>query len=305
MRRTGLVMLAAFQAACSTAVDRVVVGSKNFTESVILGEIIAQQLEANGIPVERKLNLGGTFVCHQAIISGKLDLYVEYSGTARAAVLKLSPETDRQQVLADVQREYADRWNLEWMPRLGFNNTFAILIRGADARQLGITTISGARQFAGNWTPGFGHEFMDREDGFRGLTERYGLEFKRNPIVMDLGLTYRALADGKVDIIAGNSTDGQIKSLDLYQLEDDLHYFPPYDAAPVVRREVLERFPRMRPALEALGGSLSESRMAELNYEVDVAGKTVKTVAAEFLSNLRGGVTSPALPQVKDTSSAK
>jgi osmoprotectant transport system substrate-binding protein len=280
------VALALFVAtACSSGPRPVVIGSKNFTESVILGEIMAQQLERAGVPVERKLNLGGTFVCHAALIAGQLDGYVEYTGTAYAAVLKLPIAADARLVRRAVDTAYHDRWQLAWMPALGFDNTFAMLVRRVDAERLHVSTLSAAVSFARQWRAAFGYEFMERADGFPGLAARYGLAFRAAPSVMDLGLTYRALADGRVDMIAGNSTDGQIKALDLQQLVDDRHYFPPYEAAPVVREEMLRRYPAARRALMALRGTISAETMRNLNYQVDVQHRDVRQVAAEFVQH--------------------
>jgi osmoprotectant transport system substrate-binding protein len=261
----------------------VVVGSKNFTESVILGEIIAQQLERYDIPVERKANLGGTFVCHQAIVAGQLDVYAEYTGTAYAAILKQPPSNDAAHVRQVVDSVYGSRWHLIWAAPFGFDNTFAMLIRRRDAERLGISTLSQAVPYARTWRPAFGYEFVDRADGYRGLRQAYGLTFATRPATMDLGLTYRALADSQADIIAGNSTDGQIAALDLFQLQDDRHYFPPYEAAPVVREVVFARYPEARTALARLGGTITNDRMRRLNYEVDVAHRRVAEVAREFL----------------------
>lgn len=263
-----------------------VVGSKNFTESVILGELIAQQLERYGIPVKRQLNLGGTLVCHRALVAGQLDVYVEYTGTAYAAILELPRERDAARVRQVVDSIYRDRWQLIWTEALGFENTFAILVRRKDAERLGIRTLSDAVPYARHWRPVFGYEFMERADGYRGLVETYGLEFARPPSTMDLGLTYRALAEGVADIIAGNSTDGQIEALDLFSLEDDRHYFPPYEAAPVIRAAVLRRYPAAREALRALRGLLDETVMRRLNYQVDVARRTPAEVVREFLSRI-------------------
>ena len=285
MKPPMLVLLLA--AACSGGSRPVVIGSKNFTESVILGEIVAVQLERAGVPVERKLNLGGTFVCHEALIAGQLDGYVEYTGTAYSAVLKLPAVADARLVSAMVDSTYRDRWHLTWMPALGFDNTFAMLVRRVDAERLHVRTLSEIVPFAKRWRAAFGYEFMERADGFSGLAARYGLAFRDAPSVMDLGLTYRALADDKVDIIAGNSTDGQIKALDLVQLADDRHYFPPYEAAPVVRAEMLRRYPAARRALEALAGSISAETMSNMNYQVDVQHRDARQVASEFVQHLR------------------
>lgn len=280
------VLLLLLAVACSGGRHPVVIGSKNFTESVVLGEIVAQQLERAGVPIERKLNLGGTFVCHEALIAGQLDAYVEYTGTAYSAVLKLPAVADPRLVSATVGAAYRSRWHLTWTPSLGFDNTFAMLVRRADAERLHVRTLSEAAPFARQWRAAFGYEFMERADGFPGLAARYGLAFRAAPSVMDLGLTYRALAGGTVDIIAGNSTDGQIKALDLFQLADDLHYFPPYEAAPVVREEILRRYPAARRALDALGGTISAETMRNLNYQVDVQHRDARQVAAEFLQHL-------------------
>ncbi len=211
------------------------VGGKNFTEQDILGEIIAQQLaRRTSLHVERKLHLGGTFVCHQALVSGKIDVYPEYTGTALVAILAEPPVEDPDSALNVVAREYVRRYHAVWLPPFGFDNTFAIVVRASDARRLGLRTISDAARFTPGWRAGFGYEFMDRADGYPGLARRYALRFAVPPRVMDLGLTYRALADSVVDLIAGNSTDGQIQALHLVALADDRHYFPSYQAAPVV-----------------------------------------------------------------------
>ncbi len=264
--------------------DRIVVASKNFTEQTILAELVAQQIERRtDLEVDRRFFLGGTFVCHRAIIAGEVDLYVEYTGTALTAILERSPLQSRTAVYDTVRDVYARRFDLDWRPPLGFNNTFAILIRGADARRLGLKTISEAAAYAPRWRAGFGYEFMEREDGFPGLAKTYGLQFAETPRTMDLGLTYRALADGQVDLIAGNSTDGLIEALDLYQLEDDKRYFPPYEAAPVVRRELLERHPEVASALDELAGGISDAEMRRLNYQVDVEHRDMPVVVREWL----------------------
>lgn len=267
--------------------DAIIVGSKNFTESVLLGEIVAQQLERYDLPVQRKLNLGGGFVCHEAMLAGQLDAYVEYTGTAYAAVLKLPAERDPVRVRQVVDSIYRERFGIEWMDDLGFENTFAILVRRRDAERLGLRTISDLRPHAPRWRPVFGYEFMERADGYHPLVETYGLRFGRQPATMELGLVYRALADGVADVISGNSTDGQIEALNLFQLEDDKRFFPPYHAAPVVRAKTLERYPRAREALQALGGTIDEETMRHLNYLVDVQQRPVPEVAREFLAALK------------------
>ena len=266
--------------------DSVVVGSKNFTESVLLGEIVAQKLEERGIPVERRLNLGGSFICHNAQINGQLDIYVEYTGTAYTAILELSGEKSPGRVRAIVDSAYDERWNVVWAEPLGFDNTFAMLVRGEAARRLNVNSISEAIPHIPEWRLGAGYEFIERADGLRGFQAHYGVVFSETPTELDLGLTYRALAEGRVDIIAGNSTDGQIDALDLYHLADDRGYFPPYEAVPIVRAETFERFPQARDALLELAGTMSEAEMRRLNRLVDVERVDVREVAATFLNSL-------------------
>lgn len=282
--RIGMGAVSALALSCAEGGDRIVIASKNFTESDILAELAAQQIERRtDLEVERRLHLGGTFLCHQAIIAGEIDIYVEYTGTALTAILERPPLEDPATVYASVREEYSKRFGLSWGPPLGFDNTFAMLIRGADARRLGITTISEAVAHARAWRAGFGYEFMEREDGFPGLAKTYGLEFDQTPRTMDLGLTYRALADGQVDMIAGNSTDGLIEELDLFHLQDDKGYFPPYEAAPVIRSTTLERHPQIAGALDELGGLISDEAMRRLNYLVDVEKRDLAVVVREFL----------------------
>jgi glycine betaine/choline ABC-type transport system substrate-binding protein len=250
----------------------VVVASKNFVEQDILGELVAQELEARGIPVERRLHLGGTFVCHNALVQGEADVYVEYTGTAYTAILERPPISDPDSVLLAVESEYAERWDLAWGPPLGFENTFALVVRKADADSFGLRTISDLAGGARETTAGFGPEFMAREDGYPGLARAYGLEFGEVR-QMELGLMYRALEEGEIDVAVANSTDGQIAGLNLVVLRDDRRYFPPYQAAPVVRRETLERLPGVWDALQGLEGALDDATMRGLNYKVAVEGQ--------------------------------
>jgi osmoprotectant transport system substrate-binding protein len=274
-------------AACSPRANRVVVGSKNFTEQDILGEIIAQQLERRtDLKVERKLHLGGTFVCHQALVAGQIDVYPEYTGTALVAILQLPPATDPDTALSRVSVAYAAKYRAAWLPAFGFDNTFAMLVRSSDARRLGLRTISEVARFTPGWRAGFGYEFMDRADGYPGLARLYGLRFAAAPRVMDLGLTYRALADSVVDLIAGNSTDGQIEALHLVQLADDRRYFPSYQAAPVAGETALKRHPEIRAALAELAGMISDTAMRRMNYRVDVEHRSAAEVAREFLAGI-------------------
>jgi glycine betaine/choline ABC-type transport system substrate-binding protein len=291
LNRTGTVFFffpVLLLSACSNGERPIVVGSKNFTESVLLGELVAQQLERHGLPVDRKLNLGGSFICHNALVAGQLDVYVEYTGTAYAAILEMPDTKDPGIVRSTLDSVYQERWDLVWMGPLGFNNTFALLIRNEDATRLGISRLSQIGPYSASWRFGAGYEFIERADGYRGLLAFYGLSFRGEPLEMDLGLTYRALAEGTVDIIAGNSTDGQIEALDLFHLEDDRRYFPPYEAVPVVRADLLERFPVADTVLAELANTLTEAEIRRLNYLVDVEKRDVGEVAAEFLGELVG-----------------
>ena len=242
--------------------------SKDFTESIILGEMLAQELEARGVGVERVFELGGN-LCHEALVAGRVDAYPEYTGTSFTAILKHRPVTDPRAVYEQVRREYADQFSVETGPPLGFSNDFAILVRGRDARELKLRTISDAAAHAPRWRAGFGQDFMSRPDGYAGFARAYELKFRARPREMDLSLTYRALAAGEVDVIAGNSTDGLIGALDLFQLADDRRYFPPYEAVFFARRDALSRAPRLGDALRKFGGAITTDEMRRLNLEVD------------------------------------
>jgi len=263
--------IACVLSSCHKAPERkITIGSKFFTEQVLLAELLAQHIEARtGIPVERKTNLGGTLLVHKALLAGELDLYVEYTGTALTAVLNETPSGDSSAVYARVKSLYDERFLLEVTEPLGFENTFAMVIRGDDAQRFHLRTMSDLVPIAPKWRVGVGYEFLERPDGFRGWSERYGLHFADKPRVMDLGLIYRALVDHQVDIVAGNSTDGLIDSLGLVALQDDKHYFPPYDAVPITRQATLARFPQLRGALAELASKISPSDIRRLNYAVE------------------------------------
>lgn len=264
-------------AACAKQ-ESIVVGSKNFTESVLLGEIVAQRLERAGCTVTRRLDLGGTLVCDRAITAGSLDVYPEYSGTALTAILHRPAINDRAAVMAAVEREYARR-GLHWGPPLGFENTFAMIVRKSSAAQHRLRTISDLTRVAATFRPGFGYEFVERPDGWSGLQQKYGLRFAQPPRTMDLGLTYRALASGEIDLIAGNSTDGLIDALGLVVLEDDRRFFPPYDAVLVARADLAKKCAAAPAALESLRWKFDEAAMRRMNYAIDGQKRSPAEVA--------------------------
>jgi len=264
--------------------NTIVVGSKNFSEQALLGEILAQHIEGRTHrAVTRRFYLAGSYICQQALLAGRIDTYVEYTGTALTAILQDPIEKDSSAVFGRVQTEYQRRFGLEVMPSLGFNNTFAIVIRGEDARRWNLKTISDAAQYTPQWRAGFGYEFMERPDGFAGMARLYGLRFAESPRVLDLGLLYRALLEKQVDFVAGNSTDGLLSARDLVILEDDKHYFPPYEAVPVVRSETIARHPEVRAAIAELAGKISDAEMRKMNFSVDGERRDATVVAREFL----------------------
>jgi osmoprotectant transport system substrate-binding protein len=281
---TFLLLALGFVSCSSSRSDRVVVGSKNFTESFILGELIAQQIEAHtNLKVERRFYLAGTYICQQAMLAGRIDIYPEYTGTALTAILKQTAAGDRTAVYQRVKSEYERRFGLTLGPAFGFNDTFAMEIRGEEARRLRIRTLSEAAQFSPQWRAGFGYEFMERADGYRGLVAAYGLHFAGQPRVMDLGLLARALEGHQIDFAGGNATDGLIPAFDLFVLEDDRHYFPPYEAVPVVREPALQIHPEMAAILAQLAGKISDQEMQGMNYAVDGCHRDTKDVVREFL----------------------
>jgi osmoprotectant transport system substrate-binding protein len=271
-------------ASCNLQRQEIVVGSKNFSEQALLAEILAQHLE-NKLhqPVIRRFYLAGSYICQQALLAGRIDAYVEYTGTALTAILHDPIQKDPSAVFQRVKSEYRQRFSMEVMPSLGFNNTFAIVVRGEDARRLNLKTIDDAARYTPQWRAGFGYEFMERPDGYEGLAKVYGLKFNTPPRIFDLGLLYRALLSGQVDIVAGNSTDGLISARDLVILEDDKHYFPPYEAVPIVRPDALNRFPGMKAAIAELSGKISDTEMRRMNYAVDGEHRDIAEVAGEFL----------------------
>jgi osmoprotectant transport system substrate-binding protein len=265
--------------------DHPVIGAKNFTEQVVLGELLAQEIEAkSNLKVERRFYLAGSYICHQALVSGRIDAYVEYTGTALTAVLKQPVDRDSQRVFATVRSLYASRYNIVVAPPLGFENTFAMVIRGDDARALHLTTLSQAARYTPQWRLGAGYDFEQRPDGLTGLSAAYGLKFAAAPRTMDLGLLYRALNAHQVDMIAANSTDGPIQAFGLTALADDKHYFPPYQAVPLVRAEALARWPQIQIALDALAGKITAGDMRAMNEAIDGQHRDPAEVVREFRS---------------------
>jgi osmoprotectant transport system substrate-binding protein len=263
--------------------DHPVIGAKNFTEQVVLGELLAQEIEAqSGLKVERRFYLAGSYIANQSLIAGRIDAYVEYTGTALTAILKQPVDRDPDRVLSTVRDLYQSRYQVTAGPPLGFENTFAMVIRGDDARLLHLTTLSQASGFTPHWKLGVGYEFEQRPDGLPGLSAAYGLRFDGPPRTMDLGLLYRALQAHQVDMIAANSTDGPIEALGLTALADDRHYFPPYQAVPLVRDDALRRWPQIQTALNALAGKISAEDMRAMNEAVDGQHRDPAEVVGEF-----------------------
>lgn len=263
--------------------SRIVIGAKNFTEQVVVGELLAQEIEAVGHErVERRFYLAGSYICQQALVGGRIDAYVEYTGTALTAILKQPVARDAERVLATIRNLYAKKFQIAVGPPLGFNDTFAMVVRGDDARRLGLRTLSEAIPHTARWRLGVGYEFEQRPDGLRGLKAAYGLKFGGAPRVMDLGLLYRALSARQVDIVAGNSTDGPIEALGFAVLADDRHYFPPYEAVPLVREESLREHPEIRVAMDRLAGKVSAEDVRALNEAVDGQHRDASVVVREF-----------------------
>jgi osmoprotectant transport system substrate-binding protein len=279
-----LLWLAAFLTSCSSERNTIVVGSKNFSEQALLSEILAQHIETRThLPVTRRFYLAGSYICQQALLAGRIDTYVEYTGTALTAILHDPIEKDPSAVFVRVKSEYQRRFGLDVLPSLGFNNTFAIVIRGEDARRLNLKTMSDAASHAPQWRAGFGYEFMERPDGYEGLARIYGLHFAEPPRILDLGLLYRALLENQVDLVAGNSTDGLLSARDLVILADDKHYFPPYEAVPIIRAEMETLHPEVREAIGELAGKISDDEMRKMNFAVDGQHRDAADVAREFL----------------------
>ena len=280
----GLTLLLVLCGSCSTANRGIRVGSKNFTEQVVLGEIIAQHLEHRlHRPVERRLNLGGTLLAHGALVNREIDLYPEYTGTALTAILKDPPDNDPARVLARVRTEYLRRFKIDWLEPLGIDNSFAMVVRGDDARAKHLETLSDAAAANLAWTLGVGYEFEQRPDGLAAVDRTYRPHWSGAPQSMDLGLLYKALEQKQVTMIAANATDGLLSKLDVKVLADDRHAFPPYQVAIAVSQDRMRDTPGMREALAELSGKFTNQAMQRLNYQVDGEHRAVSQVAAEFL----------------------
>jgi osmoprotectant transport system substrate-binding protein len=290
-RRQFVLGLTLALAGCNSRKNEIVVGSKNFTEQLLLGEILTQAIAA-ALPaeVEGRFYLAGTYICQQALLAGRIDAYVEYTGTALTAILKAKPQSNRQAVLQEVRDQYRQRFNLEVMKPLGFDNSFAIVMRGNDVQHLGVTTLSQLAPVAPRLRMGVGYEFLERPDGYPGLVSTYGLHFAEPPRVMDLGLLYRALQNRQVDLVAGNNTDGLIAAMQFVVLVDDRHYFPPYEAVPIVRAETLRCHPEIRGVLDSLAGSITVDMMRRMNFAVDGEKKDPVLVAKDFLTREHAGL---------------
>ncbi|KYC35692.1 ABC transporter substrate-binding protein [Scytonema hofmannii PCC 7110] len=261
----------------------IVVASKDFTEQDILGELLAQQIEATTkLKVERKPRLGGLFVCHNAIVAGKVDAYIDYTGTVYTSILKQKSISSAREVFDKLKAAYAQQFKLEVMPPLGYESTFAMTIRGEDAKKYNLTNLSDAAKYTPQWRGGFGYEFVERPDGLAGLVKTYNLRFREPPKLMSLDLIYRALTQGLVDIVAGSSTDGQIARLGLVVLKDSLGYFPPYEAVPIVRQETLQKYPELKAAISQLIGKITAEEIQKLNSLVEGELRDVKEVVREF-----------------------
>jgi osmoprotectant transport system substrate-binding protein len=278
-----LFILLATTACAPPRSSHIVIGAKNFTEQVILGELLAQEIEASGGgPVERRFWLAGSYLCQQALLSNRIDAYVEYTGTALTAILKQPVMRDPTLVNATVGALYDHLYHVRVFPSLGFQDTFAMVIRGADARTLHLKTISDITPLAPKWRLGVGYEFAERPDGLPGLSSTYHLKFPGDPRTMELGLLYRSLAAHQVDVVAGNSTDGAIRALDFVALEDNLHYFPPYEAVPLVREDSLRRWPQIAVALNRLAGKVTADDMRAMNLAVDAQHRDPADVVRDF-----------------------
>lgn len=272
---------------CSSS-DTITIGSKDFSENIVLGEIFAQLIEAKtDLKVVRKLNMGGTFVNFEAIKNGQIDLYPEYTGTALTAQLKMDVITDAEETYRIVSEEFDRQFNIKWLEPLGFNNTYTLAITNEIYEKYGIETFSELATISENLVFGAEHEFFDRQDGFDGLVQTYGMKFKGEPKKMNVSLKYQAMGSKDIDVTDAFATDGQIIQYNLKILKDDKNFFPPYYAAPIIRKEVLEKYPELEEILNSLAGLIDDETMTELNYKIDVENQDIKKVAENFLKEKR------------------
>lgn len=276
---------AAWTGGCGNPENTIRIGCKNYTEQLILGEMFAQLIEAKtDLAVDRRWNLGGTMICHQALVNGSIDGYPEYTGTAYKSILGLGDADGGDgSVLERVREEYLERYGCVWLDPLGFNNTYTLTVRKQDAESNGWETIGGMADDAPGLSAGFTAEFTERADGFPGLREAYGLTFE-SVRDLDPGLMYQAIANNSVDVICGFSTDGRIPAYNLVTLEDNKGFFPPYEAAPVFRKETLDAHPELRDILGELAGRIGNETMRDLNYQVDENHRSASEVAREYLA---------------------
>ena len=265
----------------------ITVGSKEFTEQRILGEMMSLLLEKNGFTVNRKIGLTGTAVVAKALQNGDIDLYAEYTGTGLVTILKQKVITNPDEAYDAVNKAYQSQFKEQWLGRFGLNNTYTLTMKADKAKQLGIVSLSDLAAKAADLKFGSDQEFLARPDGYPALSKAYGFQFKKENIKsMDSGLVYQAVDSGQVDVIMGFATDGRIKKLNLVNLKDDKNFFPVYDAAPVIRQEVLQKNPEIAGILNKLQGQISDEKMQELNLSVDVNGKEPVQVAKDFLVSL-------------------
>ena len=291
MKKKLLIMIAALLvmtlalSGCGGEKKSVVIGSKDFTESIILGEMFAQLIEGNtDIDVTRKLNMGGTFVCFEAVKNGDIDIYPEYTGTGLTAQLKMDVITDADEAYQVVAEEFDKQFNIKWLSPLGLNNTYTLAVTQEVAEEYGVETFSDLAGVSENLIFGAEHEFFNRQDGFEGLVEAYDMKFAGEPKKMQVALKYQAIGNGDMDVTDAFATDGQIIQYNLKILEDDKGFFPPYYVAPIVKNETLGQFPELEEVLNMLAGLVDDATMTELNYRVDVEGESVEAVAADFLT---------------------
>jgi osmoprotectant transport system substrate-binding protein len=258
------------------------IGSKNFAEQIILGELYGQALEARGVKVERKLNMGGTLVAHQALLSNEIDMYPEYTGTALSVVLKAEPMTDAKAVYQKVKQHYEQNLKSTWLEPTRINNTYVLVMRADTAEKYKLKTLSELAKVSKQLVLGAGPEFRERKDGIPGLKAKYGMEWKEDRSIA-IGLRYPALQNKQVDVIDGYATDGQISQYKLVKLQDDKHLWPPYFVAPVVRLDAAKEHPAVTAVLNQISEMLDDPTMSEMNWRVDGNKEEAKDVARDFL----------------------